>query len=97
MPFAGIAFPEKFFTALRREKFTLMESQAFPDHHPYSDLEFQRLKHQSRTLKAPLVSTEKDYMRLSLAQRKFVTSIPAALEWEDESALKAFLKEQLFV
>ena len=95
-PFAGIAFPDKFFNALKQEKYKLAETRSFPDHYPYEDLEFQGLRRQSRALGATLVTTEKDYMRLSSAQRKFVTPIPVALEWEDEKALEAFLKTHLF-
>lgn len=95
IPFAGIAFPKKFFTSLRKEKFTLRNPHGFPDHHPYTPKEFEALKDLSQKLKVPLVTTEKDFMRLSKEQRKFVTPIPARLKWEKESTLKEFLKENL--
>jgi tetraacyldisaccharide 4'-kinase len=93
--FAGIAFPDKFFQSLKTHGFNVIDTSSFPDHHAYDDVEYQNLQRKSRSLNASLVTTQKDYVRLSATQKRFVTSIPVVLEWEDEAVIKAFLKTKL--
>ena len=93
--FAGIAFPEKFFNSLTEEGFTLLSTTPFCDHHLYEDLEIQALRRNSRHLDTSLVTTEKDYVRLNSAQKKFVIPIPVTLEWEDEKSIESFLRAHL--
>lgn len=66
--FAGLARPEKFFDGLRAIGANLIETKAFPDHHPYSEKDLAALINRARTAKLTLITTEKD-----------VTKIPAAL------------------
>ena len=93
--FAGLAFPEKFFDSLKNRGIEVLEQKSFPDHHPFGDLEMQHLKQDARKKKLPLVTTEKDYMRLSLFQKKYVTPVPMTLQWSDQNAIEAFLKTRL--
>jgi tetraacyldisaccharide 4'-kinase len=93
--FAGIGFPEKFFSSLKTKGFDVIETASFVDHHVYDDVECQALQRKSRSLGATLVTTEKDYVRLNASQKRFVTPIPLVLEWENEEAIKAFLKTHL--
>ena len=95
--FAGIAFPEKFFDSLREEGIDIIESKGFPDHAPYDDLEIKAMYREARKQELSLVTTEKDYMRMTLAQKKFVTPVPAALHWENKKAVTQFLKDHLGV
>lgn len=63
--FAGIGNPEAFFGELSRLGATVVETVAFPDHHPYSAADVARLaKWAGLTNAEALVTTEKDGMRL---------------------------------
>ena len=63
--FAGIAQPESFFDALRREGVLLGRQWAFPDHHFYGSRELGNiLEGVRRDGLHWLVTTEKDFVRL---------------------------------
>lgn len=63
--FAGIAHPDTFFNALRREGVLLGRQWAFPDHHVYSRRDLMNILEGVRRDNLHwLVTTEKDYVRL---------------------------------
>jgi tetraacyldisaccharide 4'-kinase len=63
----------------------------FPDHHPYAETELTAMAHDAERLEATLVTTEKDWVRLSPAWRERVRPVPIALRWEDEAAIEALI------
>jgi len=63
--FAGIARPPKFFTTLKSNGARLVASHAFGDHHRFTEKEARRLLSQAEDKKAMLVTTEKDWARLT--------------------------------
>lgn len=65
--FSGIGRPEKFEKTLRELEFNVIEHHIFGDHHNYSDADTQRLVDEAEGKKLPLVTTAKDYVRLSAA------------------------------
>jgi tetraacyldisaccharide 4'-kinase len=89
LAFAGIGRPAKFFDSLTALGATLMGAEAFADHHPFSNVELEALK--ARAGSAPLVTTEKDYLRLRPDQRAGVTTLPVRVVFEEPAALEALL------
>lgn len=95
--FCAIGNPEAFFTQLRRDGRKLTYTRAFPDHHPYTQSEVERvcdeaLRHDARAL----LTTAKDAVKL----RSFDFKLPcyvveASLEFEDEESLRALLRAAL--
>ncbi len=66
--FAGIARPDRFFTALSADGWDIAATRAFADHHPYSRRDLEQLAQQARAAGiSALVTTEKDAVRLSTA------------------------------
>ncbi len=63
--FAGIGDPEKFFATLRDARIDVRLRDAFPDHHPYRGSEILALMVRAEREGLILVTTEKDFMRLS--------------------------------
>jgi tetraacyldisaccharide 4'-kinase len=62
---AGIARPERFFDDLRAAGFSVCGTQRFPDHHPFTPLDIDRIVDKARTAGAAgVVTTEKDAVRL---------------------------------
>lgn len=89
--FAGIGRPEKFRRSLAECGCELSFFTAFPDHHPYIESELEALHAQAGGL--PLVTTEKDHVRLPAHWRERIGMISARLEMADASAWRALLSE----
>lgn len=88
--FAGIGRPEKFFDTLRALGAEIIESEAFPDHHPFTPREIAGLQARAKRRGAALVTTEKDAMRLGPAAAQLLT-LPVRLALEDQAGLAALL------
>ncbi len=65
LAFCGIANPDRFFDALRRDCFDVVERETYPNHHRYSEQDLRRLESKARLLSACLITTEKDIVKLS--------------------------------
>jgi tetraacyldisaccharide 4'-kinase len=90
--FAGIARPEKFFALLEAAGARLIERRRFPDHHPYASAELGDLRRRRDAVAgARLVTTAKDWVRLSPAWRAEVGVLRVAVAWADEAALDRLL------
>ena len=64
--FCGIGNPLAFFTDLRHWGFSVVEEQAFPDHHAYAGEEIQRLvSRASKNGATALLTTQKDAVKFS--------------------------------
>ncbi|MCB1538299.1 MAG: tetraacyldisaccharide 4'-kinase [Rhodospirillales bacterium] len=75
LAFAGIGRPDKFFDTLRGGLAELAACIPFPDHHPYSESDMQRLERLAAQHGAQLVTTEKDHVRIPLAWRDRVSTL----------------------
>ncbi|MDZ7629719.1 MAG: tetraacyldisaccharide 4'-kinase [Parvularculaceae bacterium] len=91
--FCGIARPERFFDALEAKGFTLRSRRAFGDHHPFTRRDIAALK--AEAAGAPLITTEKDYVRLSPADRAGIAVAALRLEAKDPAALVRFIRERI--
>ena len=90
--FAGIAHPEKFFSTLEDAGCDISARHAFPDHHPYSPQDIQRLKAEAGERKASLVTTAKDAARLSPRDLDGIKVLTLSVEWADEALLDEVLR-----
>jgi tetraacyldisaccharide 4'-kinase len=61
----------------------------FDDHHPYTEEEVIQLK--AIAGEAQLVTTEKDFVRLTVAQREGIRLLKAAARFDDPAALDRLL------
>jgi tetraacyldisaccharide 4'-kinase len=89
--FAGIAIPDKFFSALERAGVDLVGREAFADHHVFTSGELTRLQEKATELNAVLVTTPKDAVRLPAGI--VVHAVGVRLIWRDEAAIEALLDE----
>lgn len=95
LAFAGIAHPAKFFTPLAEAGAILAGAEPFPDHHPYTARELDRLLARAAALDALPVTTPKDAVRLPPSVRARVQVIGVGLAWDDPPALDALLARLL--
>ena len=86
--FAGIGRPQKFFDTLEQQGAELSEAVPYPDHHSFSEADISFLRRLAEDHGAQLVTTEKDYVRLSAEQREGIKVYPVEVvlssEWLDQ-------------
>lgn len=89
LAYAGIADPEKFFASLRKAEADLAQIRPFGDHHYYTNDDVNELLDRSTLMKAELVTTAKDFVRLigmgSRQQQLAEASKVAGVELEFDS------------
>lgn len=89
--FAGIGRPSKFYSTLRTLGVDLVACHSFSDHHVYSNREIAALKEEARSAGAALMTTEKDYVRLSTSLRDGIATLPIRAEFERPEMLSALM------
>jgi tetraacyldisaccharide 4'-kinase len=93
--FCGLGAPEKFRRTIEEMGLDLAGWREFPDHHRYSEKELDRLRAEAAALKAELLTTRKDWVRIHPNFRSGLTSLDILLRIEDEAALDRLLKPVL--
>ena len=93
--FAGIAKPWKVERSLKAAGCDLVDFVPFPDHAAYSNADMTFLTDRAAVFDARLVTTEKDWVRLTPEQRKAVVAWPVVARFEDEAAFAAFLNDRI--
>ena len=90
--FAGIGNPSNFFELLKESKIDIIKTFAFPDHHNYSKKDFEIInKEKTNTL----VTTEKDFYRMTDEQKKNCDYVEVELEIENKEEFKRLIKNYL--
>ena len=87
--FAGIGRPEKFIASLEAQGVEVTGSCFFDDHHLYTEDEIAQLK--AIAGESMLVTTEKDFVRLSVAMREGIRAVKAVAVFDDMAALETLL------
>lgn len=93
--FAGIGRPEKMFDALRATGADVADSVPFPDHHFYTSDDMRFLRKLSADNDATLITTEKDYARLSSEDRKDILTFPVEVVFDDPDLLLQLVNKVL--
>lgn len=89
--FAGIGRPEKFFDTLEAQGSKPVDAIPYPDHHTYSDSDLRYLRKLASSHSAQLITTEKDFVRLTEDQRSGIVTLPIRAEFEDRNTLDRVL------
>ena len=93
--FAGIAKPWKVERALKAAGADLVDFAPFPDHVAFREQDLRFLADRADQFGARLITTEKDWSRLSPAWRARVVSWPVKATFDDEVGFQALLRGQL--
>ena len=97
LAFAGIARPEKFFATLEGLGARIVARRRFPDHHVFEASEIEEILAVARRRGLTPVTTEKDYVRLTAAQRGAIRALPVTLRFAAPERVAAALAEALRV
>jgi len=93
--FAGIGRPQKFFKSLLNVGIDVIETVEFPDHHKFSQDDIMKLVELAADKDAALVTTRKDYVRLSTDAKLMTTVFDIDLTFEKPGRLQQLLSEKL--
>ncbi len=89
--FAGIGRPEKFFDTLTGLNVDLRDAVPFPDHHKFSAGDLDYLRRLAQDYGATLITTEKDFVRLTPEQRVGIATLPIMVQFDREADLDKML------
>jgi tetraacyldisaccharide 4'-kinase len=89
--FAGIAYPEKFFTSLREQGAKIVKEITYPDHHIYDENDLLSLAETANKTQSVLVSTRKDFVRIPKSYRSLVNTLDGEIIFENEDLIKEIL------
>jgi len=83
--FAGIGNPENFFDLLNDNKIDIEEEIKFPDHHEYSEETLENLINKAKENNNILLTTEKDYFRITKNYKKNISFLKIEVEIENRN------------
>lgn len=93
--FAGLGFPEKFRRTLLEEGYDVLEFHEFPDHYVYKEDDLLRLVSYALEKDAQLVTTMKDYLRISPKWHSHILTLDIDLKMASPEVLLEFLSQKL--
>ncbi|OUR77489.1 tetraacyldisaccharide 4'-kinase [Alphaproteobacteria bacterium 46_93_T64] len=93
--FAGIGRPEKFFTSLLDAGADVVDVVEFPDHYAYTQEDVMKLVEKAALHSAALVTTRKDYVRLSPEAKMMTTVFDVDLVFDQTKGLQKLLIDRL--
>jgi tetraacyldisaccharide 4'-kinase len=89
--FAAIAKPWKFEVTLKACGYEVVEFESFPDHAPFTEAQLTDLSRRAEAQKAELITTEKDWVRLSPEWRARIRRLPIRARLDTPDAFLAHL------
>jgi len=95
--FCGIGRPAKFYATLERAGYTLAATRDFADHHAWKPADLADLEALITQHDVPLITTEKDHVRLPAAFRERVKTLPVCMTVDDPARLGDLLSSRLRV
>ena len=95
LSFYGIGNPHEFENTLNKLKFKIKEKFIFPDHYNISDKIINNMKDIANKNNLKIITTEKDFLRLTKKQQKGINFLKVKLKIQNMSRLKKFLNSNL--
>ena len=94
--FAGIGRPQKFFQSAAKLGLHIVDTMAYPDHHAFTSSEFGIMVDRAETYGACLLTTEKDFVRLTKQQQDLVHVLKGETCFENSAQLDQLLADRAF-
>ena len=89
--FCGIGNPKEFENTLLKYKFKIKKKFIFADHHKFYDEEIFSIKEIAKKNKLSIITTEKDFLRLSSKQKKGIKFLKIKLKIKNLNKFKKIL------
>lgn len=85
--FSGIGNPYSFKDTLKKNNFNIVDEIIFPDHYEYKQDDIDKIKLKAKKLNAKIITTEKDYVKLSKKNIDEINFLEIDLIIKDEENL----------
>ena len=92
--FSGIGNPNDFKSLLIKNKLNIIDEIIYPDHYMYNESDIIRIKKYANNLGAKIITTEKDYVKISHLDKEDIDLLEVDLIIENEKELTDFIKEK---
>ena len=92
--FSGIGNPNDFKSLLIKNKLNIVDEIIYPDHYMYNESDIIRIKKHANNLGAKIITTEKDYVKISHLDKEDIDLLEVDLIIENEKELTDFIKEK---
>jgi len=92
--FSGIGDYKSFEDFLIKNKFNLISHKIFPDHHNYTKNDMLKILKISKINNAKILTTEKDYIKISNLYKNKIFCIKIDLKIENQEKLKKLIKKK---
>lgn len=89
--FSGIGNHEIFLDTLKKYSIKVIKDLKFPDHYTFKDKDIENIKRQAQILKSNIITTEKDYLRLNLKNKKNIYCLKIELRIKKKHDLLKYL------
>ena len=93
--YSGIGNPHSFAKILKQNKVKIVDKIIFPDHHSYSNQDFNFILNKAKQNNAEIITTEKDYVKVPKKLQKKIKFLRVNLIIHNEKKLIKFLKLNL--
>jgi len=93
--YSGIGNPHSFAKILKQNKVKIVDKIIFPDHHSYSNQDFNFILNKAKQNNAEIITTEKDYVKVPKELQKKIKFLKVNLIIYNEKKLIKFLKLNL--
>jgi len=93
--FCGLGNPSEFEKTLKKYKFKIKDKFIYPDHYDFSDSDISDIKILAKKKNLNIITTEKDYLRLSKKNRKNIKFLKIDLNIKNVKNFSKFLIERL--
>ena len=93
--FSGIGNPKEFKKTLKRYDFKIKKTISYPDHYKYKNSDIENVKKIAKNNKLKIITTEKDYNRLSKKQKTNIQFLKIELKIEKEKQFKNLILKKL--
>tara|TARA_B100001173_G_scaffold9153_1_gene8008 strand:- start:95 stop:1018 length:924 start_codon:yes stop_codon:yes gene_type:complete len=93
--FCGLGNPSEFEKTLKKYKFKIKDKFIYPDHYDFSDSDISDIKILAKKKSLNIITTEKDYLRLSKKNRKNIKFLKIDLNIKNVKNFSKFLIERL--
>ena len=94
--FSGIGNSNSFKDILLRNKFNIIEEVSFPDHNDYNNSDIENLIMKAKKLDAKVITTEKDFVKISNSNKKDIDFLEIDLNFQKEDLLIKFINLKIY-
>lgn len=89
--FSGIGNNEIFLDTLKKNNINIIRSFKFPDHYIFKNDDIKKIKKEAKIQNSNIITTEKDYLRISSKNRKNINFFKIELKITDKNNLLKYL------